>query len=317
MELKGQNVLVTGGNGFIGSHLVKHLVDNKIKVVVPYLEINRKSYFNRYNLHKKTIFIRCDLRDFKKTFNLINNNKISFIFHLAAEALVEKALDKPLDTFSTNIMGTVNVLEAARRYGKIKGIIVTSSDKAYGKIPKAKETDPVGGTHPYEISKASADLIVRGYFSTYGLPALVTRFGNVYGEGDLNFSRIIPGTLKSIICKEELQIRSDGKYIRDYVYVADVIEALLTLAKNIKMVQGEAFNISSDENLTVIKLVEKIGEILGVKVNYRILATAINEIPKQSINFRKIKRRLGWQPKNTLAGTIGQIYNWYKLYFGS
>lgn len=315
MELAGKNVLVTGGAGFIGSHLVKHLVNNKIKVVVPYVEIDKRSYFHEQGLHRKTRFIYCDLRDFEKTFRLIKNNKVDFVFHLAAQAIVDAALKNPLATFQSNVMGTVNILEAARNYGKVRGIIVTSSDKAYGKIPRAVETDPVSGDHPYETSKASADLIARGYWKTYGLPVVVTRFGNVYGEGDLNFSRIIPGIMRSLIRSEQLLIRSNGKYVRDYVYVGDVIRALIVLAKNLGKIGGQAFNISANENLDVLELINKIEKILDKKIKYKITNTVINEIPTQSLDFRKIKRHLGWQPSLDLRRTTAGIYEWYLSYF--
>lgn len=317
MDLKGKNVLVTGGNGFIGSHLVQHLVNNKIKVVVPYVEIDKRSYFHSNRLHRKTRFVYCDLRDFEKTFRLIKNNKVDFVFHLAAQAIVDTALKNPLETFQSNIMGTVNILEATRNYGKVRGIIVTSSDKAYGKIPRAKENDPVGGDHPYETSKASADLIAHTYWKTFGLPIVVTRFGNVYGEGDLNFSRITPGIIKSAIKKETLEIRSDGKYIRDYVYVGDVVDALMMLGKNITKVRGEVFNISSLENHSVLEVVRVISQVLGERISYKILKVAVNEIPVQSINFTKIRKTLGWKPKNSLETTIGGIYDWYKVYFAN
>lgn len=317
MELTGKNVLVTGGNGFIGSHLVKHLVDNKIKVIVPYIEIDRRSYFHNNNLHKKTKFIYCDLRDFGKTLKLIKNHKVDFIFHLAAQAIVDTALKNPLATFQSNVMGTVNILEAARNYGKVRGIIVTSSDKAYGKIPRANEKDPVGGNHPYETSKASADLIAHTYWKTFGLPVVVTRFGNVYGEGDLNFSRIIPGIMEALVKNKVLCIRSDGKYVRDYVYVEDIVDALLVLLRNIKKITGEAFNISSRENLSAIEVIGEVEKSLREKVRYKILNNAINEIPKQSIDFRKIKKRLGWKPTSNLKVTIPEIYQWYKSYFGT
>ena len=315
MEIAGKKVLVTGGNGFIGSHLVRSLVSKNIQVIVPFIKIDKKSFFNREDLDKKTVFVGCDLRNYKKTFNLIAKNRIDFIYHLAAQSIVEKALDNPLETFESNIVGTINVLEAARRYGKVSGIIVTSSDKAYGKIPRASESNPVGGDHPYETSKSSADLISRTYFATYKLPVVVTRFGNVYGEGDLNFSRIIPGTLRAIIKGEKLMIRSNGKFVRDYVHVEDVVNALMVLSKNLKKVSGEAFNISSKENLSVIALIKKIEKALEVKINYQILDSAINEIPKQSIDFSKI-RKLGWRPQKNINKTIRGIYEWYQSYFG-
>ncbi len=317
MGLSAKRILVTGGNGFIGSHLVKYLVDSKIKVIVPYIEIDRRSYFHEHNLDKKTKFVRCDLRDFKKTFNLIKSNKIDLIFHLAAQSIVGYALTRPLETFQSNIMGTVNVLEAARKYGEVSGIIVTSSDKAYGKIKQAAETDRIGGDHPYETSKASADLTAHTYWKTFGLPVIVTRFGNVYGEGDLNFNRIIPGIMEAIIKKWELAIRSNGKFVRDYVYVEDVVDACIRLAGNVRKLSGETFNISSLENLSVLKLASRVEKILNVRIKYKIYNNSINEIPKQSISFAKIKRQLGWKPKHNLGETIGPIYNWYRKYFES
>lgn len=315
MELTGKNVLVTGGNGFIGSHLVKYLVDNKIKVIVPYIEIDKRSYFHSNNLHKKTKFIRCDLRDFDQTLKLIKKHKVDFIFHLAAQALVGRALKNPLETFQSNVIGTVNILEAVRLYGKVRGVLIASSDKAYGKITRASEHDPIGGDHPYETSKSAADLVATTYFRTYRLPTVVTRFGNVYGEGDLNFTRIIPGIMKSLATKEILPVRSNGKYVRDYIYVDDIVDAMVILIKNIDRISGEAFNISSSQNLSVLRLIKTTEVILGMKIKYKILSTAVNEIPTQSINWRKIKKTLGWRPKNNLQKTIPEIYNWYESYF--
>lgn len=314
MEI-GKNILVTGGNGFIGGHLVNHLVAKKYKVIVPYIEVQNKSFFSSNDLHKKTIFVKCDLRNFAKTKELISKNKIDFIFHLAAQPIVDKAIENPIETFESNIMGTVHTLEAARAWGKVRGIIVTSSDKAYGKIPKAKETKPLSGDHPYEVSKASADLIASTYSKTYGMPIVVTRFGNVYGEGDLNFNRIVPGIIKSLVHNSDLEVRSDGQYVRDYVYVGDIVEACVLLAQNVKKLSGEAFNISSRENLSVLGLIEQIEKILNMKVKYKILNKARNEIPRQSVDFGKIKSALGWYPKHNLKSTSENIYEWYKNYF--
>lgn len=315
MGLKNKNILVTGGTGFIGSHLVENLLKENSNIVVPYQEINPSSYFYKQKLNEKTILVSLDLKNFKRILDIITKYEIDFVFHLGAQAIVTTAYHNPLETFETNIIGTANILEASRLYGKIEGIIVTSSDKAYGKIPKASEIDPLTGDHPYEVSKSAADLIATTYYKTYNLPVVVTRFGNVYGEGDLNFSRIIPAILKAIIQKEKLLVRSDGKFVRDYVYVGDVVQAMLSLAKNIRRAKGEAFNISSNENLSVIELLKKVEKILNLRVNYQILNNAINEIPKQSINYNKIKKRFGWHPKNNLDKTIENIFNWYKLYF--
>ncbi len=305
-----KRVLVTGGTGFIGSHLVKRLVDSNIEVTVADINFPKKSFFYLGSLDKKTKVINCDVRNFSEVRKLIDDNKIDFIFHLAALPIVEDAYEKPLATFETNIIGTANVLEAARKSSSVSGILVTSSDKAYGKIPRVTEKNPLAGNHPYEVSKSAADLISTTYFKTYGLPVVVTRFGNVYGEGDVNFDRIVPGIMRSLVTGSELLVRSDGKYIRDYVYVGDVVDAMMMLAK--KRPWGEAFNISSTENLSVIDLIHQVEKILDKKVKYKILNIAKNEISIQSVDFSKIKKQFGWEPKYSLAKTVSQIFEWYE-----
>lgn len=315
-SFSNKNILVTGGTGFIGSHLVERLLAQKCNLIVPYQSLNPKSYFGSQRFARKVVLVQKDIKNFKRTLDIVTKYEIDFIFHLAAQATVPTAYYNPLETLETNIIGTANILEAARLYGKVGGIIVVSSDKAYGKIPKATEKKPLSGNHPYEVSKLAGDLLATTYFKTYGLPAVVVRFGNVYGEGDINFSRIVPGSIAALIKKEILLIRSDGKYVRDYVYVGDIIDALLALATNIKKNAGEAFNISSDENLSVIELVKKIEKVLNQKIKYTIQNIAVNEIPIQSVNWNKIKKILGWKPKMSLEKTLGQIYDWYKAYFG-
>lgn len=315
MGLARKNVLVTGGTGFIGSHLVEQLLKANANVIVPYQSLDPRSYFKTQQLNKKAILAVCDLADFKRVFELVCEHEVDYIFHLGAVAIVGVAYDNPIRAFETNVLGTVNVLEAARLYSKVGGIVVTSSDKAYGKIERASEKDPIGGDHPYESSKAAADLVATTYFATYKLPVVVTRFGNVYGEGDLNFSRIIPGMMKAVIGNETLNVRSNGKYVRDYVYVGDVVDAMIILARNISKVGGEAFNISSLENLSVLALLRKVSQILSQKIAFKITNTAVNEIPVQSVNFAKIRKTLGWKPKKILDDAIPEIYDWYKSYF--
>jgi len=314
MNLKGANILVTGGTGFVGSHLVKELIKQKANVVTTFLSSNPLSYFSSRKLSEKVTMVNVDVCDYEKVFDVVTKFNIDYIFHLAAQALVETAYYNPKRTLYSNVLGTVNVLESARLFPKAKGVIVASSDKAYGKLDKEKysETDPLRGDHPYEVSKSAADLICYSYFKTYNVPVVTTRFGNIYGEGDLNFSRIIPGIMKAIVKNELLEIRSNGKYVRDYLYVKDVVNGYILLANNIEKVKGEAFNFGSDETLSVLELIKLIGKTLKKKINYKILNTAKNEIPYQSLDYSKIKRTLGWKPKESIESTAEKILRWYE-----
>lgn len=309
-----RKILVTGGAGFIGSHLVEELLKNKnYDIAVVDIEVNPLSYFSTAQLAKRAKLKLLDIRDRKKTNDFLLRYKPDYIFHLAAEPIVEESYRNPLRAFETNIMGTVNILEAARRLNSLKGIIVASSDKAYGKTNKAyKETDPLRGDHPYDVSKSCQDLISLTYFKTYGLPVVVTRFGNVYGEGDNHFDRIVPGICKALIKRETLDIRSDGTYIRDYIYVKDVVNGYLVLMKNINKIKGEAFNFSSKDNLSVLEVVRTVEKSLGQKIKYKIRNTAKNEIPYQHLDDSKI-RKLGWKSMFFLSNIFPNILDWYNL----
>lgn len=314
-NLKGKNVLVTGGAGFVGGHLVEELVELGAKVVVVDINLDKKSYLLTENLHKKSRVINLNICDYKKLSALIKKYKIEYIFHLAAQALVENAYNDPKYTLDNNILSTVNILEVTRKNNNIKGVVVASSDKCYGKLKKKKyvETDPLSGDHPYDTSKSVTDLISTTYYITYKIPVVVTRFGNIYGEGDLNFSRIIPGIIKSIIKNKTLQIRSNGKYVRDYLYVKDVARGYILLAQNIDKVKGEAFNFGSDDTLSVLQLINQLELVLNKKIKYRIMNTAKNEIPYQSLNYSKIRKTFGWKPKENIKSIIKKIFNWYLL----
>lgn len=314
MNWQGKRVLVTGGTGFVGSHLVARLVELGANVVTTNLYLEPKSYFAQQKLGDKVTIACLDITNFDAIHDLITTTDPEYIFHLAAQALVDVAYYNPRRTMDSNIMGTVNILESARLYPRIKGIIVASSDKAYGKTGKKKylEDTPLRGDHPYEVSKSAADLICYSYFKTYGVPVTVSRFGNIYGEGDLNVSRIVPGALMAIIKSETLEIRSDGKFVRDYLYVSDVVDGYLLLAKHIKRSAGEAYNFGSNETLTVLQVLKKLESSLKVKIPYKILNQAKNEIPYQSLNFSKVNKAFGWQPKQTIKSTATKIHDWYK-----
>lgn len=312
---KNKKVLVTGGTGLVGGHIVEKLVERGAEVFVTKRSEDFRSYFKTEGLDKKTISVDCDIKDYERVFDLISRYEIEYIFHVAAQAIVPTALINPKEALETNIMGTVNVLEAARNCPRIKGVVFASSDKAYGKkCDNATETAPMDGDHPYDVSKSCADLIARTYAKTYNLPVAVSRFGNIYGPGDLNDSRIVPGIMKSIILNETLEIRSDGNFIRDYVYVKDVADGYLLLMENISKAKGEAFNFSTGYNLSVLQLVEKISGVLGIKCNYLITNNQQNEIPKQSLNYEKAIEILGWKSKYSFEEGIKETYDWYKKY---
>lgn len=305
-------ILVTGGAGFIGSHLVEELIKRDIDLIVVDINEDKKSYYFRQSLDKKSRFNNIDITDKKKITDFIIKNNFAYIYHLAAEAIVEKSYDNPYRAFNTNVMGTVNILEAARFTKGIKGIIVASSDKAYGKTKvKYTEESPLKGDHPYDVSKSCTDLIAQTYHRTYGLPVVVTRFGNVYGEGDMHLDRIIPGICEAIIKNKTLQIRSDGTYVRDYLYVKDVAAGYVFLLDKINQTKGEAYNFSSKDTYSVLELIKKAEKILNVKIKYKIMNTAKNEIPYQHLDDSKI-RKLGWNPQYTLEKSLLTIIKWYQ-----
>lgn len=312
MEIKNKKILVTGGAGFIGGHLVEELINLGAKITVIDIKVNSSSTFAINKLRNKVDFKLIDIRDEKKLNSFFNKYTPDYIFHLAAEPIVEKAYENPVSAFETNINGTINLLEGLRKNKKIKGMIAASSDKAYGKTTKKyTEESPLKGDHPYDVSKSCMDLICQTYIKTYSLPIVITRFGNVYGEGDLYFNRIIPGICKAVIKNKMLMIRSDGTYVRDYLYVKDVVSGYVFLLRNFDKTKGKAFNFSSRDKLSVLDLVKKAEKILNTKIKYKILNNAKNEIPYQHLNDTKIKK-LGWNNEWNITKSLNNVLSWYK-----
>lgn len=307
-----KSVLVTGGAGFIGGHVVELLLKKNCKVIVVDIQKAGKTYFFLRQLETKVDYRCIDITHQKSIQALFADVHPDYVFHLAALPVVEEAYENPRKAFQVNIMGTVNILEACRKSKDIKGIIVASSDKAYGKAKEAyTEDSPLKGDHPYDVSKSCEDLIAQTYHKTYGLPIVITRFGNVYGEGDMHFDRIIPGICKAVANDETLSVRSDGTYMRDYVYVKDVSDGYLFLLEHMQALVGEAFNFSSNDTYSVLQLIEVAEKFLSTKISYKIFNTAKNEIPYQHLDDAKV-RKLGWRNNFTFESTMKSIFEWYR-----
>ena len=306
-----ESLVVTGGAGFIGAHVVEELLGKKFRIIVADIQKPGRSYFFLNGLHRKTKYHVVDITKQRHVSALFAAVRPTYVIHLAALSVVGEAYDDPLAAFKTNIMGTVQILEACRKTPGMKGILVASSDKAYGKTNKPyTERFPLKGDHPYDVSKSCEDLIAQTYAKTYGLPIVITRFGNVYGEGDLHFDRIVPGICKSLVTGIPLDIRSDGTFVRDYIYVKDVARAYAFLLAHMENISGEAFNVASQTTCSVLELVRKTKRSLQKPIAYTIRNTAVNEIPYQHLNDAKI-RALGWKPKYSFETSIRKTYRWY------
>lgn len=318
--LRGSNVLVTGAGGFLGAWLCEALAERGAHVIGLDREYRKES--RAQELTSRVELVTLDLEDFDDVVRILNERNIDFICHLAAQAIVGAANRNPISTFKSNIMATWNVLEAARILRSssyaVKGVIVTSSDKAYGdqKVLPYLEDAPMQGRFPYDVSKSCADLIARSYFHTYGMPVCITRCGNLYGGGDFNFSRIVPGTIMSLLNDENPVIRSDGTPIRDYIYVEDAAEAIAQLAermyKDVTM-HGEAFNISNDQPVSVLAIVDMIRKLMKREdLEPVIEAKATGEILEQYLNSSKIRKWLGWRPSVDLEQGLRRTIEWYR-----
>lgn len=310
---KKKRVLVTGHQGFLGSWLAKHLVQLGARVIgVDIAKTNRNLLLKKLNIKN----IQADVVDLEAIKRAINKYKPEIVFHLAAQAIVGEAVKIPLRTFKSNIEGTWNILEAIRNKSFIKVIIIASSDKAYGSQKKLpyKEDMPLQGNYPYDVSKSCADSLAYTYFKTYGVPVCVTRCGNIYGPGDLHFSRLVPDAISSAIKNKMFKIRSDGKFTRDYIFVEDVVRGYLLLAEKMNKLKlyGESFNFSNEKPLSVLEMVKTIYRCAGKKPNLKILNQVKYEIPHQYLSAKKAKDILGWRPRYDLKNGLEITINWHR-----
>jgi len=315
-----KSVLVTGADGFIGSWIANTLVEKGANVSTILRDIKKKNNIDILNLRDKINIINGNIIDYEVCSRLLNEYDIDIVFHIAAQAIVLSANKSPLSTFESNIKGTWNILEACRLNNSVKRIVIASSDKAYGQQKKLPYTEdsPLTGYFPYDASKACTDILARSYFKTYGLNLAVTRNANTYGPADMNFSRIIPDTIKSIIEGKQPVIRSDGTPERDYMFIKDSVSAYLTVAENLhrKEIAGEAFNFGSGNPISVLDLFKKILKLMGKEnVDPKILSKAKNEIDRQYLSIEKVKKLLDWNPKFTLDQGLKETVEWYQDHF--
>lgn len=314
---KGQRVLVTGASGFVGGWLIKDLLDKGAQVIAFAREWNPQCEFISSQDYKHTAIVDGALEDYLTIERAIVQHDASVVIHLAAQAIVGLGQRAPLQTFESNIRGTYNLLDACRVHRSgIKAIIVASSDKAYGESDQLPyvENQPLAGSRPYEVSKVCADLLAQSYYASYDLPIGIGRCGNIYGGGDLNWNRIVPGTIRSLLQGECPVIRSDGSFIRDYIYVKDVSAAFLCLAEAISFeaIAGEAFNFSSQKPITVSALVSEMQAIMNcTDLKPQILDSAEGEIHDQYLDSSKAQKLLGWQAQYQLSAALKETINWY------
>lgn len=315
----GKHVLVTGCTGLLGSWLSAELVSLGAHVVGLIRDHVSKSELIRSGTIHQIDVVYGDICDYSLIERAIAEYEVEAIFHLAAQTIVGIANRAPLSTFETNIKGTWVVMEAARRNPTVKQLVIASSDKAYGShatLPY-REDAPLQGQHPYDVSKSCADLIARTYAHTYQMPIAVTRFANLYGGGDLNWNRIVPGTMRSLIQHEQPIVRSDGTLKRDYIYVRDAVCGYLTVAEQLNRpdVQGEAFNFGVDNPLRAIEMINTIIKLSATPhIEPIILNQAKNEIQDQYLLSEKANRVLGWQPAYSLEQGLQETFDWYRAF---
>ncbi|WP_096594617.1 NAD-dependent epimerase/dehydratase family protein [Calothrix sp. NIES-2098] len=310
-------IFITGATGLVGSWLVKHLLTVGADIVCLVRDWIPQSFLIQSGALEKVKVVRGDIIDQALLERILVEYEINTVIHLAAQTVVGVANRNPISTFETNIAGTWRLLEACRYSSTVKQIIVASSDKAYGEQIQLPydENAPLKGTHPYDVSKSCADLITQTYAHTYNLPVAIARCGNFYGGGDLNWSRIVPGTIKSILKGKPPLIRSNGSFIRDYLYVEDGATAYMLLAEKLSQhpeLKGEAFNFSLEVKLTVLDLVEKILALMHSDLKPEILNQASNEIKDQYLSSQKSRKVLSWYPLFDLDTGLEKTINWYQ-----
>jgi CDP-glucose 4,6-dehydratase len=317
-----RNVLVTGAGGFVGSWVAAALVEAGANVVAILRDSVGEKLLGQHSIRARMTILSGSIVDYGLVERALNEYEVDTCFHLAAQAIVGAANRSPLSTFESNIRGTWNVLEACRVTRTVQRVVVASSDKAYGDQPvlRYREDTPLSGRYPYDASKVCTDVLARSYAATYDLPVALTRCANIYGGADLNWSRLVPGTIRSVLLNEEPIIRSDGTPERDYLFVDDAVDAYLTLAQRATDtdVRGRAFNFGSGTALSALSLVRTIVDLSAASyLKPRILGEARGEIDRQSLDSSLAYGTLGWGPRVALQDGISRTIRWYADYLGT
>lgn len=313
-----KRVLVTGATGMVGSWATRRLVDDGAHVVTLVRDTDPQSELVRSGTIDRTTVVNGRLEDLADVERAVNENDVDTVLHLGAQTIVGTALRSPVPTLQANVAGTWNVLEAARLHPSlVQRVVVASSDKAYGAVDDLpyREDMPLNGTAPYEVSKSCTDLVSRSYAVTYGTPVVILRCGNIYGGGDLNWSRIVPGTIRSLLRGEQPVLRSDGTFLRDYLYVDDVVDAYLSTAAAIgdAVEPGAAFNFSDEKPLSVLDIYGAVCRaVVGEHVEPKVLSQAKDEIKDQYLDSTKARTQLGWHAGWSLEQGLEATTTWYR-----
>jgi CDP-glucose 4,6-dehydratase len=313
--------LVTGATGMVGSWLVRELLTRGTRVVALVHDADPQSELFRSGDAARVNVVNGSLEDPGSVERAINEHEVDTVFHLGAQTIVGTALRSPVPTFEANLRGSYLLLDACRQHrGLVARVVFASSDKAYGEQPELPYTEdmPLLARHPYDVSKSCGEAIAQCYHQTYGVPVAIARCGNIYGGGDLNWSRIVPGTLRSVLRGERPVIRSDGKFVRDYLHVQDAVSAYVALAERATdpEVAGRAFNFSTESPVSVLEIVAQIQALTGTSLEPKVLNQARHEIPGQHLSAARARTVLGWRARYDLAQGLAATLPWYRDFLG-
>lgn len=311
---------VTGASGLLGGRIVRRLVDLGADVTVLVRDWVPNSQLVRDGLTDEVIVARGELEDRNLLERILGEYEVDTVLHLAAQAIVPVANRNAVSTFESNVRGTWNLMEACRRSPLVEQVVTASSDKAYGsqEVPYTEEM-PLEAEHPYDVSKACADMITQSYADTFDVPATITRCGNVYGGGDLHWNRLVPGTIRSALHGERPTVRSDGSPVRDWLYIEDAVNAYLDLAEHLAgdpSLAGEAFNFSTEQPRSVLDVIETILDVMDASLEPEIRDEAESEIDHQHLDATKARKRLGWEPRYDMEEGLRRTVDWYQEYLG-